>query len=1389
MNIAQAFSPGVHFSAANSSTWQTNGVAWAIGQSHGKVIAGGTFTQVLPPEGGAGTPLSTNGLAILDAESGAPDSCQLGLGSGTDTVRAITTSPDGNTVYIAGNFGSVGGVSVNRVAAIDVQACTVKSLRVSAISSTVRTLALKDNTLYMGGDFMSVAGSTRQRFAAVNATTGALLPWVANADAPGRGIGVSPDGTKVAIGGDFFAVNGAYSHSIAVVRGAGETNPGSNLKTYPSGFIHNLSATKHIFSGNDGRFYISNEGTGGGVFDGRAAFSWSTLNEVWRDTCLGATQATYEYKGTLYSASHAHNCAVNGADGFQDGRRNYLLAQDAETAALRGWEPRASDGIGEGLGPRALTVATGRVTGKDYLWVAGEFDYINGKKQLGLTRFGPDNTYRPPVPAPVAEATSEGGVQVRWRSVVDTDDSELTYEVFRNGGSTPVWTGQASSVWWNRPQVSFVDNDVSPGTTYSYRVRARDTTNAGGLSATVTAQAKTPAASYASTVRADNPDLFLDSTMSGTATVSGTWVHDVGASASDTRRLHGLALQGVAQSTDSPVAGDPTGSLRFDGSNDYVWNDDWAFAPTTYSVEAWVKTNTTRGGKIIGYGSGRPRTSDGATQTSSNYDRHIYMENNGYVRFGVNSGTLTTLRSTSALNNNQWHHIVGTQGPGGMALYVDGTRVANNSVTQAQSYRGVWHVGGDTLASSWASLPTSDYFGGLIDGAAVYGSALSAQQVTAHRNRALGTGDSTSPSTPSGLTSSVNQNDVTLSWGASTDNVGVTGYTVHRGTSPDFTVGVATKVADTNAATRTLQDQDVAANTYYYKVVARDAAGNTSAPSAAHQVNVVDSVAPTTPTNLQANVSGSNVALTWSGSSDTFGVAGYSVHRGTTAGFDATNPASKIADVTTTSYTDSSVPAGTHYYKVVAKDAANNSSAASEPATAIVDAPPAEPVTVRLNPTADSYVVSTSPTTNYGTSNQLTSRTTSPVLESFLRFSLPEAPAGTTLTGASLRVRTSTDSTAATTDATNFTVVNGAWAEDTVNWNNRPTGTGVAFATLASAPALNTAYTANGSAAALQSSLAGPVTLRATGGADNIRLWSRQGPNAASYPELTLTFTPDGTPPPSDNEAPSVPSGLNAEVTGDDVAVTWDASTDNVAVSGYSVYRGSTSDFTADAGSHLADVTSPTRAYTDNNRPAGTYHYKVIARDAAGNASAASGAVAATVTEPPPTGDPVTVRLNPTADSYVVSTSPTTNYGTNNQLTSRATSPVLESFLRFDLPAAPAGTTLTGASLRVRTSTDSSAATSDATDFTVVNGAWAEDTVTWNTRPTGTGVAFATLAAAPALNTAYTVNGSAAALESSLAGQVTLRATGGADNIRTWSRQGPGANYYPELTLTFTPTP
>ncbi len=72
--------------------------------------------------------------------------------------------------------------------------------------------------------------------------------------------------------------------------------------------------------------------------------------------------------------------------------------------------------------------------------------------------------------------------------------------------------------------------------------------------------------------------------------------------------------------------------------------------------------------------------------------------------------------------------MVATQASDGMKLYVDGALVASGAVTGSQSYNGFWRVGGDNLAS-WPGQPTSSYFAGSIDEAAVYTSELSAAQV------------------------------------------------------------------------------------------------------------------------------------------------------------------------------------------------------------------------------------------------------------------------------------------------------------------------------------------------------------------------------------------------------------------------------------------------------------------------------------------------------------------------------------------------------------------------------------------------------------------------------------------------------------------------------------
>ncbi len=178
-----------------------------------------------------------------------------------------------------------------------------------------------------------------------------------------------------------------------------------------------------------------------------------------------------------------------------------------------------------------------------------------------------------------------------------------------------------------------------------------------------------------------------------------------------------------------------------------------------------------------------------------------------------------------------------------------------------------------------------------------------------------GTVDIQAPSAPSSLVaSSVTQTTVNLSWTASTDNVGVTGYDVYQGASNLGTVtGTSTQVTGLTASTA-----------YSFSVRARDAAGNIS--GASNTVNVTtsaapDTQAPSTPANLTASaITNTTVDLSWTASTDNVGVTGYDVYQG------ATN----LGTVTSTSSQVTGLTASTAYsFSIRARDAAGNISGAS----------------------------------------------------------------------------------------------------------------------------------------------------------------------------------------------------------------------------------------------------------------------------------------------------------------------------------------------------------------------------------------------------------------------------------------------------------------------------
>jgi chitodextrinase len=218
-------------------------------------------------------------------------------------------------------------------------------------------------------------------------------------------------------------------------------------------------------------------------------------------------------------------------------------------------------------------------------------------------------------------------------------------------------------------------------------------------------------------------------------------------------------------------------------------------------------------------------------------------------------------------------------------------------------------------------------------------------------------GDTQPPSTPGNLSASnVTSSGASLSWNPSTDNVGVTGYDVYRrqGTSGTFTqVGSSTT---TSFAATGLS----ASTQYQFYVIARDAAGNSSAQSNTVTLTTSgtggDTSPPSVPQNLTVSgTTSSSVSLSWSASTDNVGVVGYDVLRapGTSGGtFTVVGTASG------TSFTNSGLTANTTFrYQVRARDAAGNTSAVSSTVTATTQGGGSASCTYRIDFWNTGYVV------------------------------------------------------------------------------------------------------------------------------------------------------------------------------------------------------------------------------------------------------------------------------------------------------------------------------------------------------------------------------------------------------------------------------------------------
>lgn len=191
--------------------------------------------------------------------------------------------------------------------------------------------------------------------------------------------------------------------------------------------------------------------------------------------------------------------------------------------------------------------------------------------------------------------------------------------------------------------------------------------------------------------------------------------------------------------------------------------------------------------------------------------------------------------------------------------------------------------------------------------------------------------DTTPPSVPTNLTATVaSSTQINLSWAASTDNTGVSPwYKIYRN-------GVLYSSSGLTLLSLTYSDTNLSpSTTYTYTVAAYDAAGNLSAQSNAVTVATLaaaDTTAPSVPTGLIAtHVSSGSITLQWTASTDNVGVTGYKLYRGVPAYPTPSLLEPSIAGTSINTYYVS--PSTTYTFTVAAYDAAGNVSAQSAAVT------------------------------------------------------------------------------------------------------------------------------------------------------------------------------------------------------------------------------------------------------------------------------------------------------------------------------------------------------------------------------------------------------------------------------------------------------------------------
>jgi PKD repeat protein len=378
--------------------WVLDGEVTKIVQVGNTMIAGGLFTTVADPMNG--TQYTRQNLFAFDATTGLVS--QTFIADTDGQVQQLMPGPTPDTVYVAGDFTKINGKGPNHIQLINVNTGqAVASFKAPSTNGGIETMELlPNNRLFIGGFFTKIGAANHGQLGTLNATTGAVDPFMdltvaehhntgtgAKAPIGPRESGVTPAGDRLIVTGNFRTVGGLARDQIVMID---LTTPTATVRTdwyttlytpicSPGAFD---SYMRDVEMSPDGTFFVIAATGGphsGTLCDTAVRFETyavgTTLQPTWTDTSGGDTLWGVEVtQSAVYVGGHdrwMNN--PNGSDRAAQGAvpRPGLSALDPQTGVPLKWNP--------GRNPRGEAVYEIYETDAG-IWITSDTDWVGDRR-------------------------------------------------------------------------------------------------------------------------------------------------------------------------------------------------------------------------------------------------------------------------------------------------------------------------------------------------------------------------------------------------------------------------------------------------------------------------------------------------------------------------------------------------------------------------------------------------------------------------------------------------------------------------------------------------------------------------------------------------------------------------------------------------------------------------------------------------------------------------------------------------------------------------------------------------------------------------------------------------------------------------------------------------